>query len=223
MLFDLDGTLHDRAETVRRYLSGHVRRFPVPEGYAERFILLDDFGYVSKRRVFEQLVQDFRLDHGVEALLQDYDDHAWNDLGRMPHTQQVLAALRARGLRLGVVTNGWTVKQRECLTGLALTEAFDVVVISEEAGCRKPDPPIYRRALEGLGLSAAEVLFVGDSPLNDVQGPQQAGMRAAWLPTSHPLPEGVTPEFVLADLRDVVAVVEGRFTGTAPPDRPHLL
>ena len=48
----LDGTLHDRAETVRRYLAGHVRRFDLPEGYAERWTVLDDLGYHSKPEVF---------------------------------------------------------------------------------------------------------------------------------------------------------------------------
>ncbi len=59
VLFDLDGTLHDRAATIRAYLAGHLRRFGLPEEYAGRFVALDDFGYVHKREVFTQLIGEF--------------------------------------------------------------------------------------------------------------------------------------------------------------------
>ncbi len=206
VLFDLDGTLHDRPETLRRYLSGHVARFGLPDGYAERFVVLDDFGYRGKAEVFPMLVAGFRLDHPPETLLQDFHNHAWADVAPMPHAHPVLAALRAQGLRLGLVTNGWSDPQRRCLAGLGLQDAFDMVIVSREVGLSKPDPQIYRLALEQLGLSAADTLFVGDSPLNDAAGPQRVGMRAAWLPTSHPLPAGIRPDNRLTDLRDVLAL-----------------
>ena len=79
VLFDLDGTLHDRAETVMRYLAGHVGRFDLPYGYAERWTVLDDYGYRSKTEVFPQLVAEFRLKHDPQVLLQDFSDHAWAD------------------------------------------------------------------------------------------------------------------------------------------------
>ena len=208
VLFDLDGTLHDRAETIRRYLAGHVRRFELPEGYAERWTVLDDLGYRSKAEVFPQLVAEFGLNHDPQALLQDFSDHAWADCQLMPHSREVLRELRQRGLKLGLVTNGWSDKQRQCMAGLGLADAFGTVVISREAGCSKPEPRIYALALEQLGVQAAETLFVGDSPLNDVLGPQQAGMKAALFPGGHALPEHIRPDYVLQDLRDVLEIVE---------------
>jgi len=208
VLFDLDGTLHDRARTVRRYLEGHVRRFSLPEGYAERWAELDDFGYRPKAEVFPRLVREFGLKHDPAMLLQDFNDHAWADCQPMPHTLEVLDTLRQRGLKLGLVTNGRSDKQRQCLGGLGLDDAFDAVLISEEVGFGKPDPRLYALALDALDRPPSEVLFVGDSPRNDVAGPQAAGMRAAWLPTSHALPHGVTPDFVLSDLTDVLKRTE---------------
>ncbi len=198
VLFDLDGTLHDRPATLRRYLEGHARRFRLPARYSERFIELDDVGYQSKELVFPQLVGEFALLHDPGELYRDFLNFAFREPVLMEHARQLLSELRMTGLRLGVVTNGSGDKQRECLAGLDLCHAFDAVVVSEEVRCRKPDEAIYR-----LALPAGQVLFVGDSPLNDVAGPQRAGMRAAWLPGGHPLPAGVIPDWTLKSLRDL--------------------
>ena len=208
VLFDLDGTLHDRAETVRRYLAGHVRRFDLPEGYAERWTVLDDLGYRSKPEVFPQLVAEFGLKHDPQVLLQDFGDHAWADCQLMPHSHEVLAELRQCGLKLGLVTNGWSEKQWQCMAGLGLADDFDTVIVSREVGCSKPEPRIYALALEQLGVQAAQTLFVGDSPLNDVAGPQSAGMKAALFPGGHALPGHIRPDYVLTDLRGVLGIVE---------------
>lgn len=208
VLFDLDGTLHDRAASLRVYLDGHLERFPAGVGYLKRFHELDDFGYVHKRQVFAQLVQEFGLPHDPEALYQDFLEHAWTAPALMPGAHELLDALRALGLRLGAVTNGRTDKQRRCLDALDLTPRLDAVLVSEEVGLSKPDPRIYTSALERLGIPASQTLFVGDSPVNDVQGPQHSGMRAAWLPTGHPLPPGGLPDFVLSCLGDVLGIVQ---------------
>lgn len=207
VLFDLDGTLHDRTETVRRYLTGHLARFGLPEGYAERWTVLDDLGYRPKREVFPQLVAEFGLKHDPEVLLQDFSDHAWEDVALMPHALDVLEELRRRGLKLGIVTNGWSKKQLQALGGLGLTHLFDDVMVSEAVSLRKPDPAIFRLALSRLKVSAEEALYVGDSPLNDVAGPQSAGMKAALLPGGHPLPAHIRPDWTLQDLRGVLALV----------------
>ncbi len=220
VLFDLDGTLHDRPRTVRRYLEGHVRRFSLPDGYTERWTELDDFGYRPKAEVFALLVQEFGLKHAPATLLQDFSDHAWAACQRTPHTLEVLNTLRQSGLKLGLVTNGPSDKQRQCLSGLGLDDAFDAVLISEELGFGKPDPRIYAAALDALRLPPSQVLFVGDSPRNDVAGPQAAGLRAAWLPTSHPLPQDVTPDVVLDDLPHLLKLLPGATGGRLGPRHP---
>ena len=209
VLFDLDGTLHDRAETVKRYLAGHVRRFDLPAGYAERWTVLDDFGYRSKAEVFPQLVAEFGLKQDPQALLDDFSDHAWADCQLMPHSHEVLAELRRRGLKLGIITNGWSEKQLQALGGLGLTHLFDDVVVSETVGLRKPDPAIFHLALSRLSVQPHEALYVGDSPTNDVLGPQQAGMKAALFPGGHALPGHIKPDYLLQDLRGVLEIVRG--------------
>lgn len=206
VLFDLDGTLHDRNATLRRWLEGHVQRFDLPVAYAARFLALDDFGYRPKAEVMPLLAQELDLAHPAQALLDDFSAHFMAAPVPMPYARAVLRALRVRGVRLGVVTNGWPEVQTACLNGCGLTELVDDVVISKAVGLSKPDPAIYRLALTRLGVDAAETWFVGDSPRNDVMGPQAVGLRAAFLHTGHAL-AGERPDAVLGDLRDVLALV----------------
>ena len=88
--------------------------------------------------------------------------------------------LRRRELKLGVVTNGPSAMQRRKLAALGIESAFDAILVSEEEGVSKPDPEIFRRALERCGVAAHEALFVGDHPVADIEGAHNAGLRVAW-------------------------------------------
>ena len=88
-----------------------------------------------------------------------------------------LAALRRRGLKLGIVSN-WDERLRPLLQRLHLDGHFEAVVVSLEAGCTKPAPDIFRQAAARLNVPSAAMLHVGDSPTEDLAGARAAGMRA---------------------------------------------
>jgi putative hydrolase of the HAD superfamily len=109
-----------------------------------------------------------------------------------PEVPEVLDALRARGLRLGVISN-WDTRLPELLRQLDLARRFDVVVYSSAVGVEKPDSRIYRRALRELGVEPRASLHVGDSRLEDLEGAIAAGMRALLLVRgAGGLPSGLT-------------------------------
>lgn len=89
----------------------------------------------------------------------------------------VLGRLRARGLALGVVSN-WDTRLRGICAGLGLDRMVDFIVISAEAGVRKPDPRIFRMALQRAGVQAEEAAHVGDLAEEDGAGARRADMRA---------------------------------------------
>ncbi len=89
---------------------------------------------------------------------------------------RVLAAWRAAGLRLVVVSN-WDVSLHEVLARTGLDAQLDGAVASAEVGAAKPDPRPLRRGLELAGVGAAEAWLVGDSPESDVAGALAAGVR----------------------------------------------
>ena len=101
---------------------------------------------------------------------------------RMPaDTVPVLAALRDRGMRLGIVTNGYTTTQRSKTDHHALHAHVDFILVSEEVGSHKPDRRIFDRALEHAGVAPAQALFVGDMPEYDIAGATSVGMRSVLI------------------------------------------
>jgi putative hydrolase of the HAD superfamily len=92
-----------------------------------------------------------------------------------PEVEEVLSELRHR-CELGVITN-FDGRFRVIADQLAISRYFRHVVISSEVGADKPDPLIFRRALEIAGVSASEALHAGDDPVADWQGAERAGLR----------------------------------------------
>ena len=94
----------------------------------------------------------------------------------------MLEALRARGLKLGIVTNAsQTMAMRDAeLRTLGLIEYFpDCRIAAADVGYLKPHRRIFQAALERIGANAAETVFIGDNPIADIAGAEAAGMRAA--------------------------------------------
>jgi HAD superfamily hydrolase (TIGR01509 family) len=98
----------------------------------------------------------------------------------MPGALAALAGLRARGLELAVVSN-WDVGLAEHLERIGAASLFSAIVTSADAGAAKPDPAVFRLALERLGVDQARALHVGDEP-QDEEGALAAGMRFAHAP-----------------------------------------
>ncbi|WP_225882326.1 HAD family hydrolase [Streptomyces aureocirculatus] len=106
--------------------------------------------------------------------------------------REVLAALRHRGLLVGVCSN-WFWNLETCVEEVGLGGAVDVVVGSARAGARKPHPLIYRELLDRCALPPGRVLFVGDMWVPDVLGPLDAGMRAVHLYRPDRVVDGSAP------------------------------
>jgi putative hydrolase of the HAD superfamily len=87
-----------------------------------------------------------------------------------------LAGLRALGLTLVCVSN-WDASLPDVLGRCGLGGALDGIVTSAQTGARKPDPAIFLAALQLAGCAPHEALYVGDTPDEDLQGGQAAGIR----------------------------------------------
>jgi putative hydrolase of the HAD superfamily len=136
------------------------------------------------------------LDDVLEALLAAIRFRAY------PEVPDVLAALRAGGARLAVVSN-WDISLHDVLERTGLRGLVDAVVISAELGVAKPDPAIFRAALERLGAGAEGAVHVGDSLEHDVAGARAAGLEAVLVARNGAAaPEGVR---AVASLSELVA------------------
>ncbi|MFH5181940.1 HAD-IA family hydrolase [Paenibacillus sp. TAB 01] len=90
---------------------------------------------------------------------------------------ECLPKLQERGLRLGIISN-FAPTLSSILKHKGILHYFDPVIVSTEVGLEKPNPAIFELALARAGLSASEVLYVGDHDRNDIWAPNQAGIDA---------------------------------------------
>jgi HAD superfamily hydrolase (TIGR01509 family) len=110
-----------------------------------------------------------------------------------PEASRVLEELRREGLLLAVISNTEDGRVRDALEAAGLASHFDLLIDSHLVGCKKPDPAIFRLALEGLGVEAHEAAFVGDSYAHDALAARAVGMRAILLDPLGLHPESVCP------------------------------
>ncbi|MDL9980796.1 HAD family hydrolase [Microbacterium sp. ASV49] len=129
-----------------------------------------------------------------------------NAFALYPEAMDVLAALRDRGIRTAVITNGPSGLQRSKLMAVDLAEGFDAVLVSGEVGIQKPDAAIFALAVERLGVSPGEALHIGDNQVADVGGARGAGLTAVWIDRNGAALAS-EPHHVVDDLRGLLPLV----------------
>jgi len=148
-----------------------------------------------------------------EILASQFAADSWE---LYPDVVPALAALRERGVHIGVISD-WGSNLGTILDGLGLGRHLDFVLASGSVGLAKPDPALFRMALERAGADPAEGLMVGDSLHADVQGARAAGMHGLLLVRAeadgpdHRLPRVEIPSDVrvIASLAELPAIVAG--------------
>jgi putative hydrolase of the HAD superfamily len=97
-----------------------------------------------------------------------------------PGALETLGALRQRGVRLALVTNGAAEAQTRKVDRFGLRPLFDCIVIEGVFGAGKPDPRVFRHALTELGALPAEAWMVGDNLTYDIAPARALGLYAVW-------------------------------------------
>jgi putative hydrolase of the HAD superfamily len=113
------------------------------------------------------------------GIADSYDDalRVWLTIEPVAETRDLVASLRASGVRCFLATNQDEHRGRHMHENLGYAELFDDTFYSFELGVAKPDPAYFSAILSRLGLPAAEVLFVDDSATN-VESARGVGLRA---------------------------------------------
>ena len=127
-----------------------------------------------------------------------------------PDAVEVLTKLRAAGLRLGLLSNThWPPGFHEhFLDRDGLAELLDHRLYTSAMDRVKPDPSVFRRALEALGVDdPAAAVFVGDRLYDDVWGARSAGLRGVWVRNSSTPPYEVEPDGVIDSLSELPALL----------------
>lgn len=149
VIFDLDGTLLDRHTSLVDFVNDQYERMisdlnlVSQETFCNRFIELDQRGYVWKDKVYQELIKEFELPFEGEQLLTDYKRSFSSFTVSFHGVIVLLESLINKGYKLGMITNGFGDFQTSNIQALEIEKYFDVILISEVEGLRKPDPAIF--------------------------------------------------------------------------------
>ncbi|UCE27801.1 MAG: HAD-IA family hydrolase [Candidatus Coatesbacteria bacterium] len=222
IFFDLDNTLLDHRRAAREALSIIHEKY----GLGVRGVERDDFveGYfrvngemwfglaagettVERLRVerFDRLFKELGIPGAAvgEVVGPDYLQVYVERVYPFDGAEETLAAL-AGVFPLGLATNGFADTQREKLAETGWEKYFDWVVIAGEVGVFKPDPAFFRLLVEKVGAEPGGVIFVGDSPAEDIVPARGAGLTTVWLRTPGAWDPGA--HYAISEIGDILDV-----------------
>jgi 2-haloalkanoic acid dehalogenase type II len=127
-------------------------------------------------------------------------------------TLAALRSLRSAGLRVGVLSDADRGYLHASIARLGF--AFDAVVCSEDVGCYKPHKSCFDMACTELGVESPQAVFVGDSPVADVEGSRRAGLRPVWINRRQLVwpPDLARPDVAVENLGELCALISGEHT-----------
>ena len=210
VLFDLDGTLADTAPDLAAALNrlrADQGLAPLPLEQVRPFASAGARGLVHAG--FGVKPGDGEYDALREAFLEFYREHPCVETRLFPGIAELLEECARRSIAWGVVTNKATRFTERILSALGL--APHCVVCGDTTPHLKPHPAPMLFAAEGLGVSAAGCLYLGDD-LRDIQAAHAAGMRAVAVDWGYHHPENGGPrtwqaDAVISHPRDLISLL----------------
>lgn len=196
IIFDLDNTILDRTSTFRNFtnsfISSYFDHLEWTQEIFDRIILLDQDGYKDKQDLFSELLEElpWKSKPLLSELLDFYSSEYVRNAVLMEQAREVVAHVKQK-YKTGLITNGMTSIQYGKIDQLGIRDDFDLIIVSEEAGVKKPDSRIFEMALSKLELSPEQCIYIGDHPVNDIEGASKIGMETIWLRVNQQWREGI--------------------------------
>ena len=145
---------------------------------------------------------------------EDLEEEFWRaaiDMAPEPGLRDMLDALKAEGIALGIISNtvfsGRVLHNELCRH--KLDPYFDHLLASSDYGLRKPHPALFFAGARLMNAVAEDIWYIGDSETNDVIGAQTCGMTGLWYFPGEAKPQKSKPDAVLRHWDDLIGLVNG--------------
>ncbi len=203
--FDLDDTLYKEID----YLKSAYKEIAIAVGYPELAKQMLAW-YYSKENVFEKLIESYGLKITKSDCLKIYRNHV-PDISLDDGVKEYLVGLKEDGAKLGLISDGRSISQRNKIKALGLEGLFDVEIISEEFGSEKPSLKNYQTIMD-MFPERKSFVYVGDNPLKDFIAPNQLGWRTYCLVNDGrnihgqdlSLDETHMPQYVIKSIEEII-------------------
>ena len=224
ILWDMDGTLLDFRTAERAAIRRLFRERSFgdcTEAMLRRYseINLDLWKQLERKEVsrdqvltgrFSRFLEELGLERSLAAECNEsYQTYLCDSVIYLDDSLNLIRSLRGR-VRQYLVSNGTAAAQRKRARDSGFEERMDGIFISEEVGFDKPDKQFFDCVLAAVQPEdLSEVMIVGDSLTSDIRGGMNAGIRTCWYsPEKKPVPENYRIDYVISDLREVMAILE---------------
>lgn len=231
VIFDLDETLVNLSYHVKdalRFICDHLG-INYEQKYLTYFLELDEklwsknhqksktitLNEVPTKR-FELFFEHFNLGY------KDYEQaNEWFKVGLIQNTypladaEKVLKHLKQSGYKIYVLTNGLSRLQRPRIEKSSLSKYINKIYVSEEIGSSKPKKAAFEYLLRDINLKKEEVVMIGDSLKNDIQGALDTGIKSIWFnPEKVKNSTNIKPNSEINELNDLIYMFDNLTIGS---------
>lgn len=225
LFFDLDRTLWDFEANALETFQDLYKKYQLKEqgissfdGFytlykAHNHRLWDEYraGKISKETLsvsrFELTLKDFGI-HSKEtaiAMAADYLRISPTKTRLFPQALETLEQLKRR-FKIHIITNGFNEVQFIKLKNSGIGKFIETTITSEDAGCKKPDPAIFRYSLEKAHAIQADSLMIGDDLEVDIKGAKSAGIDQVFVNFGHQ-PHDLKPTYEISELQQLTEIL----------------
>ena len=197
VIFDLDGTLLNNRASFAKAYQALCRRYPRafdPKNPETELTCIAFYGEKHRQDAYAALCRTAAPEQlpPMEQFHREWGLLYAQSAVPMADAKDVLTYLQNRNYRIGLLTNGNAERQWAKIHASGLLPFFHHIVVSGDHPFEKPDPEIYAVSLRGLGVTAEQALFVGDTIGTDIDGARNAGIDSLWLTDQSENPAGAT-------------------------------
>lgn len=217
-VFDLDHTLFDRYATIRKLVPELREHFDLNDGVTDEFFA-EELCYGDKHNVHKgwKGIHKHLVSKGIFRTVPEFSEytrivleHFRNIAVKYDFAEEVLRELKKSGYKVALITNGDAPLQYKKLQMLGLRDAFDEIIVSGETPYEKPQKEIFLLMAEKLNIKPEEMLYIGDHPVNDVDGARKAGCIPVWVRTTGTwiFPEIEKPELQVESVKEIPLILK---------------
>lgn len=184
VIFDMDDTLYSETDYVRSGYEQIAKHFPEIDNMAVKLWDAFEGGKQAINYVLEQ--EGLLSEIAVQQALHIYR-YQQPQISLYPEAEQLLEALKSRGIRLGMITDGRPEGQRAKIASLGIEKYFDKIIITDELGgvsMRKPNPVAFELMQAHFNVPYSEMVYIGDNPKKDFIAPAALGMDCIYFRNS---------------------------------------
>lgn len=226
LIFDINGTIVDiltdeSMEEIYRVMSGIMAYQGIdldPENFRDIFWELnkrqrrdskEEYPEFNVTAIFSDIIREhgsaytFAMPDEIQRALPAFLAQSFRSLSLLkleayPGAINILESL-SKKYRMAAVSDGQAVWAWPELHRTGIARFFEKVVISSDLGFRKPDPRMFKTALDAMNLTPDEVLFIGNDMFRDVLGPKQMGIRTVFFKSNQgdQKARGAEPDYII--------------------------